>query len=41
MFLYLLNQLHVKVHLEGISNAINNIEQWKETIKNGEGKLTN
>ena len=41
VFLYLLNQLHVKVHLEGISNAINNIEQWKETIKNGEGKLTN
>lgn len=41
VFLYLLNQLHVKVHLEEISNAINNIEQWKETIKNGEGKLTN
>ena len=41
VFLYLLYQLHVKVHLEGISNAINNIEQWKETIKNGEGKLTN
>lgn len=41
VFLYLLNQLHVKVHLEGISNAINNIEQWKETIKNGEGNLTN
>lgn len=41
VFLYLLNQLHVKVHLEGISNVINNIEQWKETIKNGEGKLTN
>lgn len=34
VFLYLLNPLHVKVHLEGISNAINNIEQWKEKIKN-------
>lgn len=33
VFLYLLNPLHVKVHLEGISNASNNIEQWKETIK--------
>ena len=34
VFLYLLNPLHVKVHLEGISNSIHNIEQWKEKIKN-------
>ena len=41
VFLYLINPLHVKVHLEGISDASNNIEQWKEIIKNGEGNLTN
>ena len=41
VFLYLLNPLHVKVHLKEISNAINNIEQWKNNIKNGKGNLTN
>ena len=41
VFLYLLNPLHDKVNLKEISNAINNIEQWKNNIKNGKGNLTN